>query len=124
MFWSLIIEFNSDISQVGSYLNFFLPSYKFISFCDMYLIGKTIRKLAKISFFVDFCIMQIETSRLKNGIRIVHACMDLPVSYCGIAINTGTRDQLPQQSGMAHFVEHTLFQRNDSSNSRTNLEST
>lgn len=75
----------------------------------MYLIGKTIRKLAKISFFVDFCIMQIETSRLKNGIRIVHARMDLPVSYCGIAINTGTRDQLPQQSGMAHFVEHTLF---------------
>lgn len=65
--------------------------------------------LAKISFFADFCGMEIETIRLRNGIRVVHTRMDLPVTYCGVVINTGTRDQQVHQSGIAHFVEHTLF---------------
>jgi predicted Zn-dependent peptidase len=46
---------------------------------------------------------------LKNGIRIVHKPDTSPVSYCGIAINTGTRDEEEAESGMAHFVEHLLF---------------
>jgi predicted Zn-dependent peptidase len=31
------------------------------------------------------------------------------VAYCGLAINAGTRDELPEEYGMAHFCEHMLF---------------
>ncbi len=46
---------------------------------------------------------------LPNGIRMVHIHDDSPVAYCGFAINVGTRDELESESGMAHFIEHTLF---------------
>ena len=46
---------------------------------------------------------------MPNGIRVVHLYDDSPVAYCGFAINVGTRDELPEESGMAHFIEHTLF---------------
>lgn len=46
---------------------------------------------------------------LANGLRIVHMPVSSPVSYCGFAINTGSRDEKPAQWGMAHFVEHMIF---------------
>lgn len=46
---------------------------------------------------------------LSNGIRVVHLYDDSPVAYCGFAINVGTRDELDSESGMAHYIEHTLF---------------
>lgn len=46
---------------------------------------------------------------LSNGIRVVHLYDDSPVAYCGFAINVGTRDELEHESGMAHYIEHTLF---------------
>ena len=49
------------------------------------------------------------SSILSNGLRIVHLPSESPVSYCGLAINAGTRDEQPHQSGLAHFVEHMLF---------------
>ena len=39
----------------------------------------------------------------------MHLYDDSPVAYCGFAINVGTRDELDDESGMAHFVEHTIF---------------
>lgn len=46
---------------------------------------------------------------LPNGLRLVHYPSDSPVAYCGFAINAGTRDELPGEHGLAHFVEHMLF---------------
>lgn len=46
---------------------------------------------------------------LKNGLRIVHKPLAGKVSYCGFMINAGTRDEQPDEFGMAHFVEHMLF---------------
>ena len=46
---------------------------------------------------------------LSNGIRILHLTDNMPISYVGVAIDAGTRDELPDESGMAHFVEHLLF---------------
>jgi predicted Zn-dependent peptidase len=40
---------------------------------------------------------------------MIHLPSDSPVSYCGFAVNAGTRDELPDESGLAHFVEHMLF---------------
>ena len=53
--------------------------------------------------------MQYESLSLPNGIRIIHLPSNSPVSYCGFAINAGTRDEHGNQFGLAHFVEHMLF---------------
>ena len=31
------------------------------------------------------------------------------VAYCALSIKCGTRDEMGYHSGIAHFVEHTLF---------------
>lgn len=53
--------------------------------------------------------MLYQSHLLSNGIRLVHKPDDSPVAYCGIAINTGTRDEAENELGMAHFIEHMLF---------------
>lgn len=51
----------------------------------------------------------MNTSTLSNGIRIIHHPSPTNVAYCGIAIDAGTRDELPSEYGIAHFCEHMLF---------------
>ncbi len=46
---------------------------------------------------------------LSNGLRLIHLPDESPVSYCGFAINAGTRDEASNEFGVAHFVEHMLF---------------
>ena len=46
---------------------------------------------------------------LPNGIRVVHIQNDSPVAYCGMGIHIGTRNEEPEESGMAHFIEHCMF---------------
>lgn len=53
--------------------------------------------------------MQYFSHTLSNGLRIVHLPSDSPVSYCGFAVNAGTRDEEASEFGLAHFVEHMLF---------------
>lgn len=49
------------------------------------------------------------THVLPNGLRMVYLPVDSPVSYCGFAVNAGTRDEVPGEYGLAHFVEHMMF---------------
>ena len=53
--------------------------------------------------------MNYETYTLPNGMRIIHTANDSPISYCGVLINSGTRDEFDNESGLAHFTEHMLF---------------
>jgi predicted Zn-dependent peptidase len=53
--------------------------------------------------------MQYCSSILPNGLRIIYLPSDSNVSYCGFAVNVGTRDETSIQYGLAHFVEHMLF---------------
>ena len=46
---------------------------------------------------------------LPNGLRIIHEPSASKVAYCGFAVDAGTRDELENEQGMAHFVEHLLF---------------
>ena len=46
---------------------------------------------------------------LKNGIRVVHQYLSREVAHCGIMIGAGSRDELKQEHGLAHFMEHCLF---------------
>ncbi len=40
---------------------------------------------------------------------MVHLPVNSPVSYCGFAVNAGTRDENEDEFGLAHFVEHMIF---------------
>ncbi len=52
---------------------------------------------------------------LPNGLRIaVKHTPDSNVSYIGVAVNAGSRDESAGHQGLAHFVEHTLFKGTDS----------
>ena len=53
--------------------------------------------------------MQHETNTLPCGLRVVCAPRRSQVVYCGIAVDAGTRDELQEESGMAHFTEHMTF---------------
>ena len=49
------------------------------------------------------------TYTLPCGLRLVCTPGQTDVVYLGIAIDAGTRHELPQESGMAHFIEHMSF---------------
>ncbi len=49
------------------------------------------------------------THTLPNGIRIIHHPTLSPVAHLGVLINTGSRDEEPNEHGLAHFIEHSVF---------------
>ncbi len=46
---------------------------------------------------------------LPNGVKIVHRWTPSPVAYVGVMVGAGTRDEAPEQNGMAHYIEHCVF---------------
>ncbi|MCH5242028.1 MAG: insulinase family protein [Muribaculaceae bacterium] len=50
---------------------------------------------------------------LSNGLRVVCRKREGLVSYIGIVVNAGSRDEDPEHEGLAHFVEHTIFKGTD-----------
>lgn len=57
--------------------------------------------------------MNYMTHTLPNGLRLAHLPTDSPVSYCGYAVNAGSRDEAEEEAGLAHFVEHMIFKGTD-----------
>ncbi|MDO9154566.1 MAG: pitrilysin family protein [Paludibacter sp.] len=53
--------------------------------------------------------MNYQTHLLPNGLQIIHKPDLGTVTYCGIVINVGSRDEIAEEEGMAHFIEHMLF---------------
>jgi Predicted Zn-dependent peptidases len=53
--------------------------------------------------------MDIHIFQLSNGIRFIHQYNKSAVAHCGLIINTGTRDELSNEHGLAHFIEHVIF---------------
>lgn len=46
---------------------------------------------------------------LPNGVKIVHRQTPSPVAYIGVMVGAGTRNELPEENGMAHYIEHCVF---------------
>ena len=46
---------------------------------------------------------------LPNGVKIVHRRTPSPVAYVGVMVGAGTRNELPEENGMAHYIEHCVF---------------
>lgn len=61
---------------------------------------------------------QFHTDTLSCGLRIISAPSKSNVVYCGIAVNAGTRDELPEENGLAHFCEHMSFKGTQRRSSR------
>jgi predicted Zn-dependent peptidase len=53
--------------------------------------------------------VEYQYHRLKNGIRIIHRETGGTVSHCGLMVNTGSRDENKNESGIAHLIEHLIF---------------
>ena len=49
------------------------------------------------------------TYTLENGLRIIHLPSNSQVVYCGYDIAAGTRNELSDEEGLAHFCEHMSF---------------
>lgn len=58
---------------------------------------------------------------LSNGIRIIHRQCDGEVSCSGFVVKAGTRDELDNEQGLAHFTEHMLFKGTPSRSSHNIL---
>ncbi len=53
--------------------------------------------------------MNYHTTRLSNGLRVIHEPSASEVTYCGYVICAGTRHEDAPDAGMAHFIEHMSF---------------
>ena len=53
--------------------------------------------------------MEFFTYRLPNGIRGIHRQVKSNVAHCALVINAGSRDEHPDQYGLAHLTEHAFF---------------
>jgi len=51
----------------------------------------------------------INTYQLKNGIKLIHRPNRSEVAHFGLLVHTGTRDENPEEHGLAHFMEHMFF---------------
>lgn len=50
-----------------------------------------------------------EYHTLANGLKIILSRTPSRVTYSGVYINVGSRDEAGSDEGMAHFIEHSLF---------------
>ena len=55
---------------------------------------------------------------LGSGLRVIVSNNASGVAYCGIAVDSGTRDELDGERGMAHFTEHLSFKGTGTRTSR------
>ncbi|MDE5608346.1 MAG: insulinase family protein [Muribaculaceae bacterium] len=51
----------------------------------------------------------IDTIILSNGLRVAARQVRSVAECCGVAILAGSRNETPDEHGLAHFVEHTIF---------------
>ncbi|TDO19273.1 M16 family metallopeptidase [Pedobacter duraquae] len=57
--------------------------------------------------------MEYNVHTLPNGIRLLHVPSASAISHACILINSGSRDEQPEESGLAHFIEHLVFKRTE-----------
>ncbi len=53
---------------------------------------------------------------LPNGIRILFKPSPFAITHCCFIVNAGSRDEMPGQEGLAHFIEHLLFKETERRN--------
>ena len=51
----------------------------------------------------------ISQSVLVNGMKIIHRRRAGELSHIALMVNVGMRDELEDENGLAHFIEHLIF---------------
>ena len=59
--------------------------------------------------FVPEMASLLHICQLQNGIRLIHRPNQSDVAHFGLIVHTGTRDENPDEHGLAHFMEHMFF---------------
>jgi predicted Zn-dependent peptidase len=54
-------------------------------------------------------VKEFETYTLPNGIKGIHRRVKSSIAHCALVVNSGTRDELKTEYGLAHFTEHAIF---------------
>ena len=58
-----------------------------------------------------------QTTTLTNGLKVIFEPSSTGVAYCGYVVYAGTRNENPDEEGMAHFIEHVSFKGTERRNS-------
>jgi len=53
--------------------------------------------------------MDYNIYQLPNGLRLIHKPENIPVCYCGMVVDAGSRDEFAPEHGLAHLAEHLMF---------------
>ena len=53
--------------------------------------------------------LQLMIHEFNNGIRLIYFQAATEVSHLGVMVKTGSRDELENENGLAHFIEHCIF---------------
>lgn len=53
--------------------------------------------------------MEFTCYTLPNGIRCIHRQVRSAVTNCALTVNTGSRDEMASEQGLAHLLEHAFF---------------
>lgn len=65
------------------------------------------------------CVLHYELTTLPNGLRVITEPMpSLRSVALGCWVDTGTRDELPNEHGASHFLEHLLFKGSEKLSAR------
>ena len=64
---------------------------------------------ATLESFYASTMKEFETYILPNGIRGIHRQVRSAVTHCALVVNSGSRDELASEYGIAHLTEHALF---------------
>lgn len=53
---------------------------------------------------------EYEMFELSNGVRVIHKEVNhTKIAHVGIMLDIGSRDEHPEEQGLAHFIEHMVF---------------
>lgn len=68
--------------------------------------------------FALFMSKEYELIELPNGIRVIHKQVThTKIANVGLMLDMGSRDELPEEQGLAHFLEHMVFKGTSKRNS-------
>ena len=67
--------------------------------------------------------MTHQTHTFTNGLRLVCVPHSSQIVYCGYYIKAGTRDELSNEEGLAHFCEHMSFKGTSKRSARNIINS-
>ncbi len=73
----------------------------------------SVKSNSKSIYMAQNCSNPITYHTLSNRLRVVHRYCDSRVECCGLCVMAGSRNEQPEQFGLAHFVEHTIFKGTD-----------